>query len=108
MNDRAGNIAKTVSLGRMRSSAPATASVQLRPAYGADSKRTAAPQLRNQPKLVQAKMDAVTQSRFSHCATGGVVQANVVGGNHALQARLNLWNTSLARGANESAAQDGA
>ena len=29
----------------------------------------------------------------------GVVQANVIGGNHALQARLNLWNTRLTRGA---------
>jgi hypothetical protein len=29
-----------------------------------------------------------------------VVQANVIGGNHALQARLNLWNTRLTRGEN--------
>jgi hypothetical protein len=28
----------------------------------------------------------------------GVVQANIIGGNHALQARLNLWNTRLTRG----------
>ena len=30
--------------------------------------------------------------------SSGVVQANVIGGNHALQARLNLWNTRLTRG----------
>ena len=35
-----------------------------------------------------------------------MVQANVVGGNHALQARLNLWNTRLTRGANLSVGQD--
>ena len=29
------------------------------------------------------------------CSSSGVVQANVTGGNHALQARLNLWNTRL-------------
>jgi len=28
-----------------------------------------------------------------------VVQANVIGGSHALQARLNLWNTRITRGA---------
>jgi len=35
------------------------------------------------------------QSRSVGCSSSGVVQANVVGGNHALQARLNLWNTRL-------------
>jgi len=50
------------------------------------------------PRVLQAKMRtpaAATISRPTGCASGGVVQANVVGGNHALQARLNLWNTRL-------------
>ncbi|HBB94872.1 MAG TPA: hypothetical protein DC054_05725 [Blastocatellia bacterium] len=38
-------------------------------------------------------------------ASSGVVQANVIGGNHALQARLNLWNTRLTRGANRTVGQ---
>ena len=33
------------------------------------------------------------------CSSFGVVQANVLGGNSALKARLNLWNTRLTRGA---------
>lgn len=32
------------------------------------------------------------------CSSYGVVQANVLGGNNALQARLNLWNTRITRG----------
>jgi Domain of unknown function (DUF4157) len=32
-------------------------------------------------------------SRSVGCSSSGVVQANVIGGNHALQARLNMWNT---------------
>ncbi|HET6978791.1 MAG TPA: DUF4157 domain-containing protein [Pyrinomonadaceae bacterium] len=32
------------------------------------------------------------------CSSSGVVQANVLGGNNALQARLSLWNTRLTRG----------
>jgi hypothetical protein len=35
----------------------------------------------------------------------GVVQAHVVGGNHALQARLNLWNTKLTRGPSQTVGQ---
>jgi uncharacterized protein DUF4157 len=35
------------------------------------------------------------QSRSVGCSSSGVVQANVIGGNHALQARLNLWSTRL-------------
>jgi hypothetical protein len=42
------------------------------------------------------------QSRSVGCSVSGVVQANVVGGNHALQARLNLWNTRLTRGASQT------
>jgi hypothetical protein len=38
---------------------------------------------------------APMQSRSVGCSSSGVVQANVMGGNHALQARLNLWNTRL-------------
>jgi hypothetical protein len=64
------------------------------------------------PKVLQAKMQntsPVMQSRPIGCASGGVVQAHVVGGNHALQARLNLWNTRLTRGANRTVDQsDGA
>ncbi|HEX3090974.1 MAG TPA: DUF4157 domain-containing protein [Candidatus Angelobacter sp.] len=50
------------------------------------------------PGVLQAKMHVAPpreQSRAIGCAAGGVVQANVIGGNHALQARLNLWNTRL-------------
>lgn len=35
-----------------------------------------------------------------------VVQANVIGGNRALQARLNLWNTRLTRGSALTVDQD--
>jgi len=38
---------------------------------------------------------APTQSRSVGCSSSGVVQANVIGGNHTLQARLSLWNTRL-------------
>jgi len=44
-------------------------------------------------------MNEATASRSVGCFASGVVQANVVGGNHALQARLNLWTTRLTRGA---------
>ncbi len=57
------------------------------------------------PRVLQAKMRNTTvtmQSRSVGCSSFGVVQANVVGGNHALQARLNLWNTRLMRGASLS------
>jgi len=65
------------------------------------------------PKVVQAKMPGSTAPMHIQtvaCSSSGVVQANVVGGNHALQARLNLWNTRLARGLNQivRAAQGGA
>lgn len=36
-----------------------------------------------------------TQSRGAGCLSSGVVQANVIGGNHALQARLNSWNKQV-------------
>ena len=48
----------------------------------------------NQPR--QSPM----QSRGVGCSTSGVVQANVIGGNHALQARLSSWNQ--VRGARSS------
>ena len=53
-------------------------------------------------KILQAKMHNAPHAGHSRPAIGsssGVVQANVIGGNHALQARLNLWNTRITRGA---------
>ena len=50
---------------------------------------------------LQAKMhntSPATESRSVGCSSFGVVQANVLGGNNALQARLNLWNTRITRG----------
>ena len=61
------------------------------------------------PKVLQAKMHNASpamQSRAVGRSSSGVVQANVVGGNHALQARLNLWNTRLTRGSNRTVGQD--
>lgn len=61
-------------------------------------------------KTLQAKMrssPAAASSRMMAGPASGVVQANVIGGNCALQARLNLWNTRLTRGANQSVVQDG-
>jgi uncharacterized protein DUF4157 len=45
-------------------------------------------------KGAQMKNQGSGQSGYSHsvCSSSGVVQANVIGGNHALQARLNTWN----------------
>lgn len=60
-------------------------------------------------KTLQAKMhnsSPVVQSRSVGCSSSGVVQANVVGGNQALQARLNIWNARLTRGANQTVGQD--
>ena len=42
------------------------------------------------------------QSRGVGVYCSGVVQANVVGGNQALQARLNLWNARLTTGTSPS------
>jgi hypothetical protein len=53
------------------------------------------------PKVLQAKTHNSHPAHSSRMMAGpasGVVQANVIGGNHALQARLNLWNTRLTRG----------
>jgi hypothetical protein len=61
------------------------------------------------PKVLQAKMHNAPHaghSRPASVASSGVVQANVVGGNQALQARLNIWNTQLTRGENQTVAQD--
>jgi hypothetical protein len=53
------------------------------------------------PKAVQPKMQtaAVAGGRTSTSAprAGGVVQANIIGGTHALQARLALWHTTAQR-----------
>ncbi|HYJ84961.1 MAG TPA: DUF4157 domain-containing protein [Pyrinomonadaceae bacterium] len=60
-------------------------------------------------KLLQPKMRGSAQPGYSRAvatSAGGVLQANVVGGNHALQARLKLWNTRLTRGANRTVGQD--
>jgi hypothetical protein len=61
------------------------------------------------PKVFQAKMHAPTQAGRGRVMVGslsGVVQANVIGGHQALQARLNLWNTRLTRGANRTVVQN--
>jgi hypothetical protein len=63
------------------------------------------------PKVLQAKMHRPISTMHGRMAAGpssGVVQANVIGGNHALQARLNLWNTRLTRGAETSVRGRGA
>jgi hypothetical protein len=70
----------------------------------------AAASVQSKPKVLQAKMPHVSpamQSRSIGCSSSGVVQANVLGGNHALQARLNLWNTRLTRGAETSVRPSG-
>jgi len=61
--------------------------------------------MKEQSKSVQRKTNGQpppAQSRGVGIVTSGVVQANVVGGNHALQARLNLWNTRLTAGTSPS------
>src|SRR6185436_12613163 len=61
------------------------------------------------PRALQAKMQSgrpAGPSRVIGGPSGGVVQANVIGGNHALQARLNLWNTRLTRGASTTVVQN--
>ena len=63
------------------------------------------------PTVLQAKMHNASPGRPSRMMAGptsSVVQANVIGGNHALQARLNLWNTRLTRGAETSVRSLGA
>lgn len=60
--------------------------------------------IRSSTKTLQAKMHS-SRGKAGHGHTGpvsGVVQANVVGGNHALRARLSLLGTSLNAGANVS------
>ena len=49
----------------------------------------------------EANQPRHSQSRFVGCSSSGVVQANVIGGNHALQARLSSWNDHM-RGARSS------
>jgi len=50
------------------------------------------------PNALQPKMTCAG-SRVCSNASAGVVQANVIGGSQALQARLNSWNVRLNRGA---------
>lgn len=45
--------------------------------------------------MKEAQQPRSTMSRSVGCSSSGVVQANVLGGNSALQARLNLWSTSI-------------
>lgn len=81
----------------------AKTSVQPAPAVGQNSRPPISTALRTPaPTMLQAKMhngSSAMQSRSIGCSSSGVVQAHVVGGNQALQARLNLWNTRLTRGA---------
>lgn len=73
-----------------------------------NSKQVSSPQLprvsngTRQLGSIQAKTrvsNAPMNHRMMPGASSGVVQANVVGGNHALQARLSVWNTRLTPGA---------
>ena len=60
---------------------------------------------RSASQSLQPKMHRVAppaQSRGVGVFTSGVVQANVIGGNQVLQARLNLWNARLRAGASPS------
>ena len=54
--------------------------------------------------VIQAKMASSIQPGFSQRVpvSAGVVQAHVIGGNRALQARLNLWSARLNTGASPS------
>jgi hypothetical protein len=66
-------------------------------------------QAQSAPRVLQAKMSnrpLAGVSRSSAWTSSGVVQANVVGGNHALQARLSLWNTRLTGGATTTVGPD--
>jgi hypothetical protein len=66
------------------------------------------PQPQSAPKVMQGKMSgspAATHSLAVARSASGVVQANVVGGNQALQARLNAWHTSAVRGQQPNAAR---
>ncbi len=63
------------------------------------------------PKALQAKMPNAPHGGHGRVIAGpssGIVQAHVIGGNHALQARLNLWNTRITRGAETSVRAHGA
>jgi len=85
----------------------------LQPSLGAPQSNRTPLALRSHaaPKVLQAKMHSPSLGRPSRMMTGppsGVVQANVIGGNHALQARLNLWNTRITRGAETSVRAHGA
>jgi hypothetical protein len=62
------------------------------------------------PKVLQARMHKpqAMHSRTTAGPASGVVQANVIGGHQALQARLNLWNSRLTRGAVRTVGSAGA
>lgn len=86
---------KTLNCGsqhRMEQSQPVN--MRQPPAMNATGRAASAPQascMQPAPKTLQAKMHGPQQARNSRPAiasASGVVQANVIGGNHALQARL--------------------
>jgi hypothetical protein len=59
------------------------------------------------PQVLQARLrhGPATQSRTIAGPASGVLQANVIGGHYALQARLNQWNARLTHGANLTVGQ---
>src|SRR5207253_1033009 len=86
---------KATSLRSQTSSQAKPANHQQSPAMRTQTRTTMAPPAFRAPavpKILQPKMHVATQAPRAMpaiCASSGVVQANVVGGNHALQARLN-------------------
>ncbi|HJR08850.1 MAG TPA: DUF4157 domain-containing protein [Pyrinomonadaceae bacterium] len=49
------------------------------------------------PRTLQPKMQSAPLLRLATAAPTGIIQANIIGGTHALQARLNMWHTSAQR-----------
>lgn len=64
------------------------------------SKRT--PKRQTGGAAVQAKLRSTGPSAAIPVSSSGVVQAHVIGGNRALQARLKLWNNKLNAGTTPS------
>ena len=68
-----------------------------------------ATRLSNKTVSSQAKMRNSAQAGYSRRvanSSSGIVQANVAGGNRALEAELGLWNTRITRGAIRSVTTD--
>lgn len=57
------------------------------------------------PKVLQSKVGSPqpANNHSARASASGVVQANVIGGTHALQARLNAWHTRPTRSTNPTA-----